>query len=280
MAENVKKEVERELRQKFRVFANPRGNSPLPIKELLKKLRSEKWVAFSFGGIPRGILEAESRYQPRDLDLVFDDAHFPLFESAFKKHIVRHNSYGGLKLNYSGLTIDAWPLSSTWAFRTGLVKDISFEKLPATTFLNIDGIIIEAVTAEKFRARRIFEYGFVNGITKGILDINMEENPHPAICFARTLHISKSFGFKISYRLALYLLKMFTDKPILELQEAEKRHYGKAMFEAKELWEIYRLLEAGTTRKPERSVRIFPKGRSQMRLPFELGNQLVIQRKD
>lgn len=164
-------------------------------------------------------------------------------------------------------------MSSTWAFRTGLVKDVSFEKLPSTTFLNIDGIIIEAVTAEKFKARRVFECGFTNGITKGILDINMEENPHPEICFTRTLHISKNFGFKISHRLALYLWKMFVDKPILDLQSAEKKHYGKAMFEGKELWEIYKLLEREITSQTKKPVRIFQKSRSQMRLPFELGNE-------
>ena len=253
------------------MFASSRTHDVLLIPELLNIIRENKWIAFSFGGIPRGLLDSGSKYQPRDLDLVFDDNHFLRFAEVFRDCIIRRNSFGGLKMFYGGVYIDAWPLSSTWAFRTGLVKNVSFETLPSTTFLNIDGIIVEAVPIKRFKARRIYEHGFFCGLTKSLLDINMIENPHPEICFTRTLHIAKKFGFRITHRLAVYLWEMFEKHPILKLQEAEKKHYGKVAFEGNELLEVLSALEKGILKSPDEPVRLFPMRRSQMRLALQFG---------
>jgi len=259
-------DLEAELRKNFKAFLRSQGSPITPLWDALNLLRSKDWTAFSFGGVPRGILEVKTKYRPRDLDLVFDDKAFSEFEEAFASTIQRRNSYGGLKLKFNGLDIDAWPLSATWAFRHGLVKDVSFRTLPHTTFLNIDGIVIEA-NPKKGKARRIYEAGFFDGWINNILDINLIENPHPEICFARTLHISKRFGFKISHRLAKYLWEIFESSSIIELQEAEKKHYGGQQFSGSELLEIFKKLEKELdhTLFP---VQLFPPKANQLELAF------------
>ena len=240
-----------------------------PLWDALNMLRRKKWTAFSFGGIPRGVMDAGAKYNPRDLDLVFDDRDFLEFERAFTLCIKKRNSYGGLKLMFNGLSIDAWPLSSTWAFRERLIKEITFEALPKTTFLNIDGIVVEA-NPHNGKKRRIYTSGFYESWIHQVLDINLVENPHPEICFARTLQISRRFGLKVSQRLAMYLWDVFENTPILKLQEAQQRHYGKIQISGNELLEVYKNLQHGLNSSTFFPIRIFPTKRNQMELAFNL----------
>ena len=193
-------------------------------------MRTRGWTAFAFGGTPRGIYDNGKQYRPRDLDLVFDDEHFLSFESAFERYIVRRNSYGGLRMNVEGLSIDAWPLKNTWAFRQGWMKPATFENLPATTFLNIDAIIIE-ITPHRGKQRRVFEKGFFSGWHDKTMDINFEPNPYPAICVARTLHMARRFGFRLSRRLVVYLWRMLGKIELSVLERWQIKHYGYVEFE-------------------------------------------------
>jgi hypothetical protein len=270
MAES-RKTIEAELRGNFRAFLRSQGSPMTPLWDALNMLKAREWVAFSFGGIPRGVLDTGAKYNPRDLDLVFDDKDFLHFEKAFAPMIRRRNSYGGLKLIFNGLAIDAWPLSSTWAFRTKIIKDVSFKSLPKTTFLNIDGIIVEVNPRDK-KPRRIYESGFYDGWIQNVLDINMVENPHPEICFARTLQISRRFGFRVSQRLAIYLWETFNKTPILKLQEAQHRHYGRIQISGNELLEVYRGLKHGLNSSTMLPIQIFPSRRNQMELAFGVQN--------
>ncbi len=226
--------LERKLRHKFSQFVSSRNEGVASVLDTLSKMRMRGWTAFVFGGIPRGVFDNGRHYQPRDLDLVFEDEHFDYFESAFEHCLQKRNSYGGLRLQISGTSVDAWPLSATWAFREGYVERPSFETLPKTTFLNIDGIIVEAVV-KPGRKRRVYESGFFTGWKKRILEINLRDNPHPAICVVRTLHISKRYGFKISHRLSMYLWQMLTAMPLRELELAQANHYGRVEFDCDSL---------------------------------------------
>lgn len=259
--------IEKELRKKFNSFIRSQRSPTTPLWDALNMLRSKQWTAYSFGGIPRGVLDLGAKYNPRDLDLVFDDNDFFEFEKAFYQIIKKRNSYGGLKLNFNGLAIDAWPLSATWAFREKLIKNVSFESLPRTTFLNIDGIIVEVNPREKKR-RRVFESGFYSSWAQHVLDINLIENPHPEICFARTLQISRRFGFKVSQRLAMYLWDVFQTTPISKLQDAQHMHYGKVEISGNELLEAYRNLDYGLNNGAFFPIQVFPRRPGQMELIF------------
>jgi len=241
MAE-VSESFEETLRQKFADFVSNRNPGVLSVLHTLQTMRMRGWTAFVFGGIPRGVFDDGRRYRPRDLDLVFDDEHFGYFESAFEHCLERRNSYGGLRLRINDMAVDAWPLSATWAFREGLVKNPSFEKLPSTTFLNIDGVIVEAV-APRFKKRRVYEAGFFAGWNERTLDINLRENPHPGICVARTFHISKRYGFKVSHRLSMYLWQVLVTRPLAEVETAQASHYGRVEFGADQLGRIRQRLE-------------------------------------
>ena len=268
MAE-VNGSFERMLRQRFAEFVSRRNAAVQPVLAALEKLRMRGWTAFVFGGVPRGVFGDGRRYQLRDLDLVFDDEHFAYFESAFEHCTLRRNSYGGLRLRIHDTAVDAWPLHSTWAFREGHVTEPSFEKLPSTTFLNIDGVIVEAVVPPG-RKRRIYEHGFFAGWREKTLDINLRENPHPGICVARTLHISKRYGFKISHRLSIYIWEVLASRPIEETEAAQASHYGSVEFRSSELAEFRSRLEEYLSSGSLFPTTLFPNKPAQTEFRLEL----------
>jgi hypothetical protein len=248
---------EQRLRNRFAAFVTRRGGRLQTLIETADIFRSRGWTAFAFGGTPRGVYDNGNQYSPRDVDLVFKDEHFPFFESAFESYILRRNSYGGLRLQIKNLAVDAWPLSATWAFREGYVENPSFERLPATSFLNIDGIIVELIPA-KGRQRRVFECGFFSGWKAQTLDINLIKNPHPSICVVRTLHISKTFGFQLSPRLAVYMWDMLGRLTIGALEMAQLKHYGYIEFAGSALLKHRQHLERHLNTSPLLPITLFP----------------------
>jgi hypothetical protein len=116
---------------------------PSKFRGVIQQFRRSGWNAFLFGGTPRGVFDKGTKYSPRDLDIVIEDRAFAAFASVYGANIQRQTRFGGLKLSFHGVHVDAWPLSQTWAFREGLVQEVSFEALPRTTFLNIDEIAVE-----------------------------------------------------------------------------------------------------------------------------------------
>jgi hypothetical protein len=261
--------LEEALRRRFSEFVSSRGVRIDAVLHTMQTMRTRGWTVFFFGGVPRGVFDDGKNYQPRDLDLVFDDDHYSSFESAFEHHIVKRNNYGGLKLEVKGFRIDAWPLSSTWAFRKGILSEPSFKRLPQTTFLNIDAVVVEAVPP-KFRKRQIFDGGFFAAWRDKILDINLKDNPYPAICVARSLHLSKYFGFQLSHNLAAYIHENLAETPIMELLDAQTSHYGFIEFDAKQLLKVYQMLEhhlGGTDSDP---LALFPLRPAQSNLEMRL----------
>ena len=259
--------LERQLRRQITEFVSRSNPAVQSVIDTLGKLRTRGWTAFIFGGIPRGVFGQGRRYQPRDLDLVFDDEHFEYFESAFEHCIQRRNNYGGLRLRMGDAAVDAWPLHGTWAFRQGYVDGPSFERLPATTFLNIDAIVVEAVPAPG-KKRRVYECGFFSGWSERTLEINLEMNPHPGICVARTLRISRRYGFRLSNRLAMYVWRMLATSPLEDISAAEAKHYGRVEFSVENLRGIRQRLENHLTHNPPSPATLFPIPPEQCELRF------------
>jgi len=264
-------DLARLLRENFSAFVSQQGGRPAALLEVIRVVRQRGLTVFAFGGIPRGVLHHGRYYQPRDLDLVFDDQHFEFFESIFERLIQRRNSYGGLRLRIQNMSVDAWPLSATWAFRSGILEEPSFEKLPFTTFLNADGVVIE-LSADKGRSRRIYEAGFFSAWNNRVLDINLRDNPFPAVCVARSLCISRRFGFRLSHSLATYLVEMLSTRPMTELLETQVKHYGQIEFSADSLRKICQSLEDHLSGNSHAPFTLFAASADQIEMPFAAGS--------
>ncbi|MGC3958566.1 MAG: hypothetical protein QM813_11675 [Verrucomicrobiota bacterium] len=262
------------LKERFHRFLHRRKDDGKVVDEIARQFRSRGWTVFAFGGTPRGVYDSRKTYTPRDLDLVFEDDHFESFESAYSKNILRKNNFGGIKLQIQHVVIDAWPLSATWAFRNGYVKNPSWNNLPATTFLNLDGIIIE-FAPQVLKNRVIYESNFFSGWNSKTLEINLVQNPFPAVCVARTLTISRNFGFLISAGLAFYLYEILNKIAFSSIEGAQRKHYGQVKFEFKELRQIGRKIEKYLSGNITKPLALFPPRLSQPDL-FESVKQLPL----
>lgn len=216
---------------------------------LVRTVSESGWVAYLFGGVPRGLDRQGPSYVARDLDLVFRDDHFEAFQRSFSRSVVRQTRFGGVHLNVEGLEIDAWPLSSTWAFRERHVLYASFESLPKTTFLNADGIVVE-FGPRPGHPRRIYRDGLDKLEDSQELEIELEANPFPALCVVRSLKLSSDWQIPMGARLVEYCLKTMATLPLEAFLEVQTRHYGSVYFDATRLAGLARGMDQHLSQHP------------------------------
>lgn len=140
--------------------------------------------------------------QPRDLDLAIDcDAE--ALHRLLAPQSSERTRFGGYRWRTTGLQVDLWALSQTWAFRAASTWHPSYEALPRTTFFNLDAAVVTLDSWE------LFEHRFVESLNTRILRINFKENPRPDMCAVRALVLSHRFGFEPDVELHAFLSQMF-----------------------------------------------------------------------
>ena len=196
------------------------------IRSLQERTQGRDWSIFVFGGTLRDLLALAPSTVPRDLDLVVGGATREALESVFQREIVRINRFGGLNLVTHKLPVDMWTLDSTWAFRERLVHGCDFSDLPRTTFLNVEAIAAEFHTRPG-RARTLYTRGFFRGIQAKQVEINLEDNPFPALCIVRALVTAQRLRFSLGPRLVRFILHHARRIPLEELEAIQRSHYGR-----------------------------------------------------
>lgn len=225
------------------------------LREIREDARKNQWEAFLFGGVPRTFWISGPSARVRDFDLVFRDDAFVELSEVYSKRILRTNRFGGIKMEINGIDIDAWPLSSTWAFRQGLVTQPSFENLPRTTFLNIDSIAVE-LAPTRGKPRRLFEFGFFRALRNQMLEICLKANPFPELCAIRSLRLSATLGFGFSTDLARYVLEIIEAGSVDVLREIQLQHYGRIWCDRDDLFTFASRLRSALRSGVER-IKIF-----------------------
>ena len=159
----------------------------------------------------------------RDVDIVVAGATVADIATVFRDSVRRRTRFGGVSLNVQGWRFDIWPLEQTWAFREGILPRSDISELPKSTFLNVEAV---AVDLEHEGTRNVYEHGFFQGITKRVVEINLEDNPHPDLCIVRSLFIAARLGFSIGPRLVRYVAKHSSVYTMAELLQVQRSHYG------------------------------------------------------
>lgn len=217
---------------------------------MVREMREGGWNVYAFGGTPRGVWEEGPNYVPRDFDLVFADEDFGAFESRFSHQIRRRNRFGGLNLHFGSFVVDAWPLSSTWAFKQGHITEVSFESLPRTTFLNVDAVVVEFIPRTVARPRSVFDAGFFSAVENRELDVNLAANPYPELCVIRTLRLAKRLRYSISVRLTEFLDRTLASSSEEDLLEVQRSHFGEVEFDRDSLTQIRHRIERHREQQP------------------------------
>jgi hypothetical protein len=226
MVDEKNPQLEFRLRRRLSAFIHRESVWRPALRSLREKTQDRGWTIFVFGGTLRDLLALAPSTVPRDLDLVVAGTTRESLESVFKRELVRVNRFGGLHLVTHKLPVDMWTLDSTWAFRERLVYGRDFSDLPRTTFLNVEAIAAEFHT-QPGRARTVYTRGFFRGIQERQVEINLEDNPFPALCIVRSLITAQRLRFSLGPRLVRFILHHARRIPIEELEAIQRSHYGR-----------------------------------------------------
>jgi len=225
---------EAKLRGRLTRFLADSSKGHAGLRVVVETFSQRKWDACIFGGVLRDLISPGRFSGIRDVDLVVADVSCEDLEGAFSGFVERRTRFGGVHLKIAGWPFDVWPLRETWAFRQLSIGGGHFEDLPRTTFLNAEAVAAELIT-NPGRKRRVFDNGFYESISRQKLEINLEENPYPALCVARSLITAWRLRFSLGKRLARYIESYSQKIPLEELVEVQRSHYGYVVCEKQRL---------------------------------------------
>jgi hypothetical protein len=229
------------LRERLNRFLSNHSDSKVALREALNRIRENGWNAVIFGGVLRDLTVFGNSEAPRDVDVVVRDTNARDLETVFRDLIQAKNRFGGLRLRPTGWLVDIWALSDTWAFRERLKEPISFETLVETTFLNVEAIAAEIPT-QLGRPRPIYSAGFFESVSRRVLDTSFEPNPHPALCVVRSITTALRLNWRMSKRLAAYIIQHATKIPVAQLMAVQESHYGKIRIQPARMLEYLRAI--------------------------------------
>lgn len=232
------REILRERLSRFVTRASPWRAA---LQDVLEMTQKREWSVFVFGGTLRDLLAVSAMAVPRDLDLVVSGPTGKELREVFAPQVVRETRFGGLHLHVRKLPVDIWTIESTWAFREGRVSGQDFEALPKTTFLNVEAITAE-LSATSGRARRIYSHGFFEAIRDRLLEINLEDNPYPALCVVRSLITARQLDFAMGPRLIQYLHHHGSRIALEEMEAVQRAHYGHVRLDREQLHSLLGLV--------------------------------------
>ncbi len=155
--------------------------------------------AFVFGGVLRNAVLAlllQKRFPIRDVDyVVFGLASDDELYDAFAQQHPRRNSFGGLKIDVGGVTVDIW--------RAELEQVIAGQS-PHTAepedFLHCVTLTTDAVLYDPY-ARILYERQFVRAITDRTIDVGRDSrwiDPWVPYHVAHLAYVRRLTGFRIS----------------------------------------------------------------------------------
>jgi len=215
----------RELRRRVSRFLHASATGRHALRITLSRLAQPSWEPVIFGGVPRDLAVYAGSVVPRDVDIVLESVGSEEIANELADLVKRRNRFGGVKLVSDGWRFDVWPLSETWAFRAGLVPLNGVDSLAKTTFLNVEAVAVQ-LKSHKGRGRRVFEQGFFDAVAQRKLDINLEDNPFPALCVVRSLLTAARLQFVLAPRLLRYIAHYSRISDIDGLLEVQDQHYG------------------------------------------------------
>jgi len=256
-------DYERRLRKQLGAFLTNRGPHHA-ILSALSDWEKKDWRPFLFGGLLRDILILGRKHDPRDIDVVITNGSSEELAEALHPYIRRRTRFGGFQLELSRWHFDIWPLHKTWAFVQNKQLTPSPENLPKTTFLNVEAVAVSL--GEKGEVGDILQSGFFEAVHTRMLDINLEENPYPALAAVRALATAAKLRYSLSPRLARYIVEAEQSLGSDALVGAQDSHYGFVRFRRHAIQSLVKHLDRELDRSSSASLFLPEAGRHQLSL--------------
>lgn len=177
---------------------------------------------YIFSGIIRDFLIGEVDYV-RDLDIVVKNPIKGMLPYKYLKlRTILRNSFGGLKIKSSKISIDAWYLKDTW----GIVQremSSNVNSLIETAFFNFSSIVYD------FRdSKFIYSDHFVKFLLTRTMDVVYKDNPNIPLCLFNVFYYHHRFLFKVGDELKKWVRKH--RNVCKDFSGVQRSHLGEAIF--------------------------------------------------
>lgn len=190
----------------------------------LEKISSDNELnMFYFGGFLRDLWLGNT---PRDIDIVLNSYSEELFDKLIREHKIGSNRFGGFRLDFEGIRVDAWPVHRTYAFANSLVLPSSINRLPETTVFNAEGIVLEVYPAQNVRLG--WERNFFEACESRTLEMQgYTKILFPDLQIVRAYEIQKNLGWSVGPALREFIRHNLSNHRAEELATVYKNHYEK-----------------------------------------------------
>lgn len=253
MDSTERKAAQSVLRRSFSRFVCDKKSRKAARARTIRRIVDEGLDACIFGGAIRDIVVRGPSTRTRDIDIVVADVETERLEKLFGDDVVRRTRFGGLNICVEGWDFDIWPLHQTWAFKDFPLRGRQFRDLPKTTFLTVESIVMP-LSAANGLPRRIYHSGFFESISKRVVELNLADNPYPALCVVRAFVAARRLRFGIGPKLAKYIAETSETIQPGDMRRAQLRHYRQLLFSTAELQSLIRLIKDGIKSDASRPV--------------------------
>jgi hypothetical protein len=202
---------------------------------ILGRLRKNGVAAYLVGGTIRDLCCAPQGVTPRDIDVIVEGVSTSRLRSLFDDLFQRETRFGGLHLLYRGeveesisarfsVMFDVWRLEDTWALRK-CRYDATIQRFPCSTFLNLDSAAVE-LWPSRPGGRAVLDCGFFDCLRSKTIEVNLADNPFPAVCAVRSLVVAAKLQFKLGESVVSFLTDNTIGFTPEVLMDAQLSHYG------------------------------------------------------
>ncbi|MBN8643109.1 MAG: N-6 DNA methylase [Flavobacteriales bacterium] len=205
-------------------------NVSVDVYEFLLRL-SEITEVYIFSGVIRNFFLQKEEI--RDLDVVIKE-HVDIESFVNKSISVKHNSFGGYKINMSEINIDLWTLEKTWAvqYQKRLELDDEVDNLyrfiPSTAFFNFSAILF-SLNEKRF----YYKNDFLRFLSNREINYVYIPNANYSLCVVNSLYYADKYKLKIADKLKRFLIQLYKTK--LNFTDIQLKHFGRIEYSEEEI---------------------------------------------
>lgn len=213
------------LRKRLRrLLAAERGLAGAELASvILPALASVGEIALVGGAIRDVAREGIAKFKS-DLDFVVRGSNETEFSTLMLALGATPNRFGGFRLRFRRWKVDVWRLEDTWARTAGLREVAEFSDLLRCTFFDWDAAVFELN-----RGRLHASDDYLRRLKRGVIDLNLRENPNYKGALVRTLRRGALWNVCYGEELSNFAVEMLGRWEWNEIIELEHSAFGSSV---------------------------------------------------
>lgn len=190
------------------------------------------------GGAVRDVARRGLKAFSSDLDFVLYNGNLPAFYKLVERLGGRRNRFGGYRLHSCGRYFDIWALEDTWARTAGIRTVNELTDIIYCTFFDWDAIIYDVTGG-----RLIAKSDYFKALSRGVMELNLPENPNPSGSLVRALRRGKLWQVAFGPKLSAFSLRHLNSENWSKLVSIDKQAFNFSVLDKIDVNDLRKALE-------------------------------------